>query len=76
MGLLRNLLSRVIKYKPDPNLVSPICTHPNLPEKQQHTKLVVNAHDHCTSCAQRICLVCSEVHVQNHCKVNSTTLLT
>ena len=70
MGRLRNLLSRLINYKPAPSLTSPICTHPNLPEKQHYTKLIANAHDHCRSCEQQICLVCSEVHIQQHCTLD------
>jgi hypothetical protein len=72
MGKLRNLLSRFIKFKPDPDrdLPSPVCTHPHLPEKQQHTKLIANSVDKCLSHNQKMCLVCSEVHVQQHCHVD------
>lgn len=41
------------------NEMAPICTHSSLPEKQHFTKLVVSAHDHCRTCQQRMCLVCS-----------------
>ena len=67
MGKLRNILSRLIGYKPDQKLIAPICTHPHLPERQHYTKLITNAHDHCRTCQSQMCLVCSEVHVQQHC---------
>lgn len=71
MGKLRNFLAQFIKFQPEPhNKLSPICTHRILPEKQQHTKLVVSANDHCQSCEEKMCLVCSEVHVQQHCVVD------
>jgi hypothetical protein len=68
------MLSRVINYKPTGSLPSPICTHPNLPEKQHYTKLVVNAHDHCRTCETQMCLVCSEVHIQQHCSLQRNPL--
>lgn len=70
MGKIRSILERLFKYQPKKGLISPICTHPNLPEQQQHTNLVVNAKDYCYSCEEHMCLVCSEVHVRNHCHVN------
>jgi len=51
MGKLRNFLTKLIKYTPTPEKQrAPICTHPNLPEKQHYTKLVVNANDYCRTC--------------------------
>ena len=63
---------RFLKYKPEVDLPQPICTHKNLPEKQQHTKLVVNALDYCHTHREKICLVCSEVHAQQHCVLSCT----
>jgi hypothetical protein len=70
MGKLRQLLSRLIDYSPPTDLTAPICTHPSLPEKQHYTKLITNAHDQCRTCQQQMCLVCSEVHVQQHCTLD------
>ena len=72
MGKLRELLSHLIRFAPEKKLGGGICTHPNLPEKQHYTKLVVNANDHCRTCEKHICLVCSEVHVQQHCELDRT----
>jgi hypothetical protein len=72
MGRLRDLLSRLVKYKPAADLPSPICTHRNLPERQQHTKLIANAVDYCHSHKEKMCLVCSDVHEQQHCVLDRT----
>ncbi len=59
-----------MRFQPAPSLTTPICTHPRLPEKQHYTKLIVHAHDHCRTCQEQMCLVCSETHLQQHCHLN------
>ena len=69
---MKNIIRSILRTNNKPHPRNEVCTHKktNISQDQINKSLIFLSQDHCKSCNEHMCNICSDSHIIDHCHLS------